>query len=77
MTVRMTGHLWVRHECSRLCNAGKTIVEFEVPDNYNPVRQQILKCCKRTRARNERVQRPRCRRSKEEISKLQCLEMMV
>ena len=37
--------------------AGKQTIEFEVPDNYNPVRHQI-EMLQRTRARNERVQRP-------------------
>ena len=54
--------------------AGKTLVEFEVPDNYNPVRQQIEMLQKEqervTNEFNDRVQK-----IKEEISKLQCLEM--
>lgn len=55
--------------------AGKQTIEFEVPDNYNPVRQQIEMLQKEqervTNEFNDRVQQ-----IKEEISKLQCLEMV-
>lgn len=61
-------------QCGYVC-AGKQTIEFEVPDNYNPVRQQIEMLQKEqervTNEFNDRVQK-----IKEEISKLQCLEMV-